>query len=152
MSPGSGEWRGQMLLPSSFLVTHEAGVCQGTKPAFVRFPWAGHCARHFPIFLCNYSRLTPSRFLSFCVCLLFLLSYMATQQQAPRHRVLSLWSFWVQQAPPRASQWILISPTCSEGQSLAVSSPPVPQFPPHLWEVNNLCSTKHCKFSTRRGF
>lgn len=66
---GVGEGRGQRPLPLSSLVIQEAGVCQGTEPAFVRSPWAGHCGRDFPVFSANYSRPKPSGVLSLLVYL-----------------------------------------------------------------------------------
>lgn len=140
---------------SSFsLVTQEAGVCQGSKLAFAGFPWAGHCMRYFPKFSCDYLSLKPGRFLSFLVCLLFLpsrRSHIAASSQTQSPSLSGPFRLSRHLQGP-AGQWTLFLPAHSRCSSPAPTSSPVSQFPPYLWEVIYLFSTKHSKFSTRTAF
>lgn len=94
--------------------------------------WLGTVGGTSPYSQAIIQGLSPAEFfLSFLVCLLCLPSdgghrAATSLGQSP----VFLWSFQAQQAPPRASQWTLISPACSGCWSPAATSPSMPQFPP----------------------
>lgn len=136
---GAGGVEGTDAASPSFLVTQEAGACREAKPAFVRFPGAGHLGRPFPTFSWNHSGLTCAADFRASPCVPFHVGTSCgvhwSGQTPPGEPCLS--SALAGPAPPGAGLCTPASPPCRGRRSPAATSPPVPRFP-HPWEVTDL--------------